>query len=261
MELKHQSAAIEQLRSLALADRHSILIEGIPGCGKSYLSKQYASMVGCEDVVVVDPTVGKLREIIESCYNIPGKIGVCIENLDVGVVSSSYTVLKFLEEPKSNVYVIVTCRNSYRVPDTIISRSSVITVVPPTVDDLVKYANYRDTAKYTKLKGSPIYSIVRSYSDIDKLFSFDYDKIQYLESLSNLLVFKDSVSTLSWNLTHFEDGSDIPLDIIIRYILILVDDSYKKSCCLDALNDLSDKRISNHAIISKLLLECKYGGY
>ena len=111
MELISQRAALEDLHRLADANKHSILIEGSEGCGKSYIAKQYATMLDIVDFQVVEPKVQCIKEAINSCYVIDNPIVLYIENLDTGVLAASYALLKFLEEPSSHVYIVITCRN------------------------------------------------------------------------------------------------------------------------------------------------------
>ena len=107
MELISQRAALEDLHRLADANKHSILIEGSEGCGKSYIAKQYATMLDIVDFQVVEPKVQCIKEAINSCYVIDNPIVLYIENLDTGVLAASYALLKFLEEPSSHVYIVI----------------------------------------------------------------------------------------------------------------------------------------------------------
>ena len=105
MILNCQKEPIQELKQLADSDRHSVLVEGPSGCGKSYLAKQYAAMLGISDFAVINPTVQDIRDSINGSYNLDSPIVLCIENLDCGVPAASYTILKFLEEPLSHVYL------------------------------------------------------------------------------------------------------------------------------------------------------------
>ena len=124
MNFVSQNTPTLQLMDLANSRHHSILIEGPQGCGKTYLAKQYAAMLNVSDFEVVKCSVDTIRDAIDETCKIKNDVVICLENLDDGVLSASYTILKFLEEPLPNVYIVVTCRNLKKVPDTIISRSS-----------------------------------------------------------------------------------------------------------------------------------------
>ena len=95
MILKCQSSALDELQNLADSDRHSVLIEGVAGSGKTYLAKQYAKFLSINDFVTVNATVNDIRKSIDTSYNLESKIVICIENLDTGVAGASHTLLKF----------------------------------------------------------------------------------------------------------------------------------------------------------------------
>ena len=147
MLLDCQSEALAKLKQFANSDRHSVLIEGPQGSGKSYLAAEYGNLLGIHDIVSINATVSDLRSMLDTCYNIDTPVVVCIEGLDSGMVSASYVILKFLEEPKPNIYLVVTCSNIFRIPDTIISRSVVATISHITHSELVKYTEEKHLDK------------------------------------------------------------------------------------------------------------------
>ena len=254
----NQSSAYVHLQDLSKSDRHSILIDGVQGCGKTYLSMQYGKMVNCVDMFTVNPTVNEIRNIIQECYNMKDNVLISIENLDSGVPAASYALLKFLEEPLSNVYIVVTCRNMKYVPDTIISRSTVVSVAPPTSKDLSDYAITKDRNKFEKIRNKIVWSLINSYSEVDNVLSMNSEHIDYFSTLSKKL--NGNISSVGWIVTHYEDNTPIPLEFSIRFLLSTTSSSYLQKCCYEALKDCSEARISQHAIISKLLFEFKYGG-
>lgn len=260
MEFNCQSSSLSQLGSLSKSDRHSILVEGCEGCGKSYLAHQYANMVNCQDFITVDPKVQELRNTIDNIYGLNNDICVCIENLDSGSLSASYSLLKFLEEPPSNVYLVVTCSNINNVPDTIISRSAVVTVARPTSYDLANYGRYRDSSKYSRLNSNSIWSIVRSFKDIDDMYSMSKDQIEYFSNFDRIESSKDSLSNIVWSLGHFPDNSETPVDLVIRYLICRTRNPYIIKICDECMYEIKLKRISTTAILSKLAIEFKYGG-
>ena len=89
-----QKYSLNELQQLANKDRHSVLIEGSSGCGKTYLARQYAQMIDVYDFINVEPKVQDIRNTIDSCLQLGNKVVICIENLDKGVSGASYTLLK-----------------------------------------------------------------------------------------------------------------------------------------------------------------------
>lgn len=263
MNIISQQSAINILKDLANNDKHSILIEGPSGCGKTYIASLYPTMLSKPDVDIqyIAPNVNAIREAVDSCLTIQSPIILCIENLDLGLPAASYTLLKFLEEPTQHVYIIVTCRNVKRVPDTIISRSAVVNVAPPIKTDILNYATSKDANKATKLQSKRVWNCVTTFKDVDYILSLNDAQIEYFDNqFVAYMRCVDSISNTSWNICHFTDGAEIPVEFAIRYMLYLSSASHVKSACMSALRDIAAARIGVHAIICKLLFECKYGG-
>lgn len=259
MKMEFQKIVLDDLITYARKDEHSILISGLSGTGKTYLAKEYYSLIGADDFIVINPVVKDIREIIDAIYNIDSKIVVCVENLDSGVKASSHTILKFLEEPLSNVYVIITCRSTYGVPDTILSRSKQLVLGHPLQQDIDDYARLKDSIKYTRLKESNVYRSCTSFNDIDYLFTLTLDQLSYIESFNDSISFKKPILDNSWKLNHFEDNSNLDSKFLLKYMLYCSKDVSLKSKILKCLSGLENYPISEHAILSQFLLEVKYG--
>lgn len=258
MIFKCQEESIAQLKKLASKDRHSVLIEGAPGCGKTYLARQYASILNVQDFNIVTAKVNEIRESVDMCSQLDTSIVLCIENLDKGVAGSSYTLLKSLEEPAPNLYIVITCQSVNRVPDTIVSRSTVVPVSPPTSQDLDLFARSVNPEKYMKLNTSLIWRCARTFNDAKTILSLPDEQISYIISLKEICNFSDSVSNIVWKLGHFEDKSETPIEIVIRYIMEVVNSNHIRSCGIECISDLALGRIAQHAVLSKFIFECKY---
>lgn len=260
MNLKCQASAIHDLELQAKADRHSVMIEGPSGSGKSYLAKLYAKMLGVSDFVSVKSTVDDIRKSIDSCYSIESRVVVCIENLDNGVLAASYTLLKFLEEPKDNVYLVITCCNMYDVPDTIISRSSTVQVTSPTKDDLVQFSSSYPELKRKMVEGRPIiWNAIKNLLDVDCAMNLSSTYCDHLENMINVVTSRRPISDSVWTLGHYPDNSEVPLKFAIQCIISNTKDDLIKKHAIKCIEDLSNSRLSQHAIISKFMMECKYG--
>lgn len=260
MTLDCQSAAMSNLQELASHDAHSVLIEGPSGCGKTYLAKEYAKLLGIPDFQVIESTVPSIRFAIEQCLNLSNNIVICIENLDEGVVQASYVLLKFLEEPNPNVYVVVTCSNRCAVPDTIVSRSACISISVPTSHDLEMYAKELDLAQYEVLKANPITRSVKTFGQLKTLFGMNIDQLTYVADIGHTVSTCDSVSDAVWKLGHYPDGSATPLGLVIGYIIDATQESNVRKAGLVCARELSQSRIASHAILAKFIFEWMYGG-
>lgn len=259
MIFESQKSAVEALKDLSKSDRHSILIEGPEGCGKTFAAKLFASEIGVDDFSVVASNVQSIRSAIVDCYGLSSPVVLCIENLDTGVSAASYTLLKFLEEPVSTVYIVVTCRNIKYIPDTIVSRSAVVSIASPTPSDLVKYAQMQDSNKYASLANSLLWKCCKTFKDIDTIFSLSGDQIKYYNTLSDILLFKDTVSNIIWKLGHYDDGAETPIDFVMRYIVSISKDVNIRRFGIDCIKELSLSRIAPHVILARYVFDCKYG--
>lgn len=257
MDLQCQNNSIYELQQLADSDRHSVLIDGPIGSGKSYLANQYAKVLGISDVSFIVPTVSELRDTIESVTELSTKCVLCIENLDSGVVGASYTLLKFLEEPSAKVYIIVTCRNRYDIPETILSRSTCVSVSMPTESDIQTYASFRDAYKYDVVKLLPVWRGVKTFTDVDYVFSLTSDQRKYFDELKSILNPKESISSLAWKLSHFPDKSDINLNFLMNYFMAIIKNSQVRQHIIQCARDLSTSRISSNAVLSNFLFHYK----
>lgn len=253
-----QTEAIEQLKTLVSGDRHSVLIEGPEGCGKSFLAKMYATSLDVHDIQFIEPKVEEIRNTITACTDLNNRMVIVIENIETGVIGAAYTLLKFLEEPKDNVYVIVTARNINAVPDTIISRSAVISVCPPVDLDISNYAYAKNSAKFTDLQQTKLWKCVRTFKDVDAVFGMSSDNLAYFTELGNPSLFKDSVSNIVWLLGHYKDNTPTPVELVIRYIMEAYPTNHIKRSGISCLKDLSQKRVAAHASLAKFVFEAKY---
>lgn len=258
MLFKSQAEQLDQLQQLANSKRQSIVIEGLPGSGKTYLAQQYANMLYCDDFAIIQPKVADVREALDSFARLTNMIVVCIENLDLGVAAAAYTLLKTLEEPQPNVFIVVTCRNANMIPDTIISRCAVVTTAPPRLEDIDLYGKTKNEVRFNEVVNRLAWRCVRSFTEADEVLKMNSDQLSYYESLGALCKFTDSISNLSWKVAHYESGQECNLDLAIRSIMELVHTPFATKCGIDCIRDLSKGRIAKHAVLSKFLFNLKY---
>ena len=253
-----QREALEQLQTLANSNRQSVLIVGPSGSGKSYLAQQYANMLSISDYGTVEPKVSEIREALDSCNNITNPLMLEIKNLDIGVAAASYTILKSLEEPAPNMYLVITCRNIDQIPDTIISRSALINIGPPTDDDIDAYGAEKDRLKFSNIASRLVWQCVRSFSEADAALEMTPDEIEYYESLSEVCKFKDSVSNIVWKLGHYDSNKECNVELAIRSVAELMHKPVITKAAIDCIRDLNRGRIAQHAVLAKFVFTAKY---
>lgn len=257
MNLVCQKEALANIRLLANHKQHGVLIIGDSGSGKTYVARKYANLLGISDFYLINPVMADLKSMIDECVRNTNPVVLCIENLDHGVVQASYPLLKLIEDCPNHIYIVVTCCNLYSIPDTIPSRCALVSINPPTRLDIEQYAQSTDMTAYLNLHDKPIWKCIKGLADVNTLLNMTPDQMKYIESLRGLAWNKDTVSTLSWKLQHYEDKTETPLSMVIRYLMQNINVNYRKAC-LDCLNDLAENRISKNAIVSKLVFELKY---
>lgn len=257
MNLICQQEPIRQLHILAEHQQHGVLIVGDSGSGKTYLARQYAQYLNIPDFYLINPIMSDLKSMIDVCVENKNPVVLCIENLDSGVTQASYPLLKLIEDCPKHIYIVVTCNNYYAIPDTIPSRCALVTVNPPTRSDIDQYAGSKDMAAFDLMKDKKVWKCVKGFGDVDIVLKFTPEYLKYFESLEKIGWEKDTVSNVSWKLQHYEDKTETPLSLVIRYLMQSVNPNYRKAC-IDCLNDLAENRISKNAIVSKLCFDLKY---
>lgn len=268
MKLVNQSNCLNQLDVMAHNNKHSILISGPRGSGKTYLAKQYANLLSISDFQIIEPKVPIIKETINMCYQTNKPVVLCIENLDLGLTVASYTLLKFLEEPLSYVYIVITCRNTKQIPDTIISRSATLNVSPPTDVDLINYGNHINSNALSSInQSSNIWKCVKDLSDVEIVLSLNKGQLEYFKTLNDVVYSSENIASICWKLQNYPNNSEVvgtskptPIDLVIKYIMSTTTNPYIWKMGHECLKDISSGRISTNAAISKFLLEIKYGG-
>lgn len=258
MKMQNQTEALKTLSILSESRQHGVVISGARGSGKTYLSKQYAKLLHIDDYMLVNSNMADIKSVIQMCIDATNDIVLCIENLDAGVLTVSYPLLKFIEDCPKNLYVVVTCTNVRQIPDTILSRCALVSINNPTASDIEQYAISVDTAAYDWLKDTDIWKCVKNFADADAMLKLNVEQYKYLIGLKDLLSFNSSVSTISWKLQNYEDKSPTPIKFVIYYLMNLMNTYHSKKSCLQCLDALDTNRMSQNAIITRFVFENKY---
>ncbi len=256
---ENQADAMITLKQLARSKCHSIIITGSAGCGKSYLARQYSHMTGCADIIYVDPKMGDVRDVM---YNTESgsSFTVCIENIESGVNAVSQAILKYVESPKQNVFVVITCRRLDLVPETIRSRCQAVTVRPISKDDLFTYAKSTYPDSFQKFVGKQdIWDAVSSIHDIDWLSALQDKQLDYLETTYSSAVSAQSVAGILWKIQNFSDGEKIDPEFALKLLMSSAKSPKIKDAFRRCIDDMS-MRIPYHAALANAIMTIKYGG-
>ena len=258
MHFESQEPSNLMLKAFAKSKKHSVVISGNEGVGKSHLAHKYAEYLGISrDFVIIRPTMEDIQNTLEELVEINTPTCICIENLDNGVIGVSYALLKFVEEPKENVYIVITCRNINKLPDTILSRCVSTHIEPPNHQDIILYCKTYYSSDYARLKDHILFSCISSFSDADIIMKLDADKLAYFDSIKNLLNFNDSVSNLSYKFSHYSDKSKLPFQILLKYIMKVSGDNVINWYAINCSDDILLGRIAEWAAINNFIFDCK----
>ena len=254
MEFQNQKSAMFELRHLASADCHSILLHGVAGCGKSWLSKKYQAFINATDFIQLDAKMQDIKDFISTVNLYDTKSVVCIENIDCGVDGVSQAILKLLEEPPENIYLIVTARYAKNVPNTILSRVSTVFIPRFKFDDLMLYAKEKHGMKAESMK-EDLSIFCKNPNDVDFIMSLSPSDLDYLKNLSDHINSKNPVATTVWKIQSLPSGTKIPIDFIIRSLYYGIGERFKP-IVLQYESDI-DSGVPNHVILSAMILNIK----
>lgn len=258
MYLEFQESSIEKLKVFAENDVHSIILQGSRGSGKTYLAKEFGNFKHIDDFQSVQPKVQDLKEAIKASYDVSSDHVVCIENLEEGVNAASQSILKYFEEPLPHTYIIVTCINISKLPDTIRSRALSIEMNHPTIVDIQDFAKYKDNQKYVRVKNYSIMNCCKSLKDVLEVFELKKDQLIYLQDMvTDTSFFNVNFDQLLWNLNHFKDNTVIDLKLVFRNLYNNHTDPVIRKLSLESLQKLEFGRISKFAIQGQFVLNYK----
>lgn len=259
MKFSCQKRCAEDLERFSRTDCHSVVVHGPQGSGKTHMCLEYAKLVGASDVVRVAPKVSDLKESFDELLHLDNKVLLLVENLDLGVKSCSYVLLKYMEEPKSNVYVCVTCQNVQSIPDTVVSRSLVTYVQVPTKNDIASYSCKYHKEAFEHVKRCKIWKCVKTFSDADSVCSMTPEQISYVQKWQNLGEFSRPVATSSWNMSHYNGSSPLDASLVVKYVMMCNEgNKHVVSSCVRCLDMLRLKRVAPYMALSKLAFDLKY---
>jgi hypothetical protein len=137
---------IGQLRNIELIDTcvrnnnfpHFCIIEGAEGSGKRTLLSYIANKLNTE-IIFFENKVDGVRELIETCYSQVKPLIYCIINCQQCSVTAQNAMLKIVEEPPKNAYIIL-CSNSHTLLPTIYSRAWLIKMEQYTNEELTRFS-------------------------------------------------------------------------------------------------------------------------
>lgn len=260
MDFSNQRKCISDLSEYASNLRHNILIVGTQGVGKTYLAKMYAKYLKIPNFKIVEPKIDSVKEIMDICYDSIHPIVLCVENLDCGVPAVSYSILKFLEEPRSNIFIVITCRNIKSIPDTIVSRCSIVDLPNISKLDIDTYAAELNNEQFQQLKGHKLWNCITTITDLNDVFKLSTQQVEYFDMLYSIIDKKEPISNTIWKLQKFPDGTSTPILLVMRYLLTYAPNRNVWWFVHRCLINMELGRVATHATLAKFLFDYRYGG-
>lgn len=170
--------------------KFSILLGEI-GQGKKRLSKHIANRIGC-DLVLFGNKIEDVRNCIEMAYTQTEKILYVIDGFDEMSIGGKNALLKLIEEPPHNAYIVILVRLKENLLETIISRGQLYELEQYTTEELIEFLEKKgvdNTEKYLIVCDSPG-SIEKALdSNIDDILDLSKRVVDYIDkvTLANLL--------------------------------------------------------------------------
>lgn len=179
----------------------SLLLLGEYGCGKRTLVKDISSKLNIQIEDITEElsleTIDRINSsVFPTIYTIDStKITVKEENV----------ILKFLEEPLNNAYIILLCENKNQLIDTIINRTVVWSFEKYSKEFLSEFLDEKDSREILNICETPGQIIELKSYNIDEMLSLAndiFEKIKYANlpnalSLENRFAFKDEKNKLN----------------------------------------------------------------
>lgn len=208
-----QDRIIKLIDSISLDDMpRSLIIEGYKGSGKhlvcDYISKHL-------NIPILDITNNLDNESIENYY-LRSEPYLYIIDGNKLTTKNQNSILKFLEEPLKNSFIIIIIDNKYNILDTILNRAQVWKLDTYTKDILRKFSDDESILKIAKTPGDierlRVLNIASEFEFINKIV----DKIS-IASFPNTL-------TLSNHIGFNSEQDKIDLDLFFRLMLNVIRD-------------------------------------
>lgn len=238
--------------------RHTFIVGGLAGCGKTHTVKQVAKDLGFT-FISVDSNVADVKEVVHSDISDDTmNYLICIENVDTGVSGVQQSLLKSIEEYAPNLYWVITCRNIKYVQETILSRGTAYSMSVPTKTDIDNFAQTKGETTLNAVQSTAMWKAVRSFADVNFvtfLYNQDKSKFDYFNNLVNVN-YQDTVSNLSYKIQHYPDKSKIPLDFLFKFLIANAPNSTIQYVAIQHLKDL--ERLNSYVVVNHFLFTVKY---
>ena len=84
------------------------------------------------------------------------------------------------------------------------------------------------------------------------------EQIKYFNQLDRMMSFSDTVSNIIWKLGHYEDNTEIPVGLMMQYIISNTPSKTVRRAAIRCMSDISLGRLAQHACLARFVFEAKY---
>ena len=254
--LRFQDQLYQKLQTVKKLPR-SLIIEGESGCGKNTfiedLSQQFT-------LPVLD-----ISEMISSGLIVDMQLSGCpaIYKINIGKVSikDQNRLLKILEEPSDNIFLIIACENHNQIIPTIANRCQIWSFKPYSKSELAVFNSNELLLKLCKTPGQ-----IERYKNLD---------IEFLYSQAKLILEKICVATLPNTLSlskyiafnESDSTRKYPVDLFIKSVALISTEYYIErsdvkyiqsyKLCETYLYKLQTPRIDTKYLFDAFLIELR----
>ena len=138
-----------------------IIINGVRGSGRLTLAKYIVNELNATGVISGNK-VDEVKETLDNAYRVTTPTVYIFRDVYGMTVNAKNALLKAVEEPPNKAYFIVTTESLSDIPDTIVSRGTVIHMSPYSPDELSQVTEDKLLLKYFRTIGE-----IEAYKDLD----------------------------------------------------------------------------------------------
>jgi len=236
----------------------SLLLVGDRGSGKHLISNYIKENI--LNLPLIDITEIISSEVIDNIYINPNP-SIYLINLSDITEKSQNILLKFIEEPLSNAYIILLCESKLNVLNTILNRCVTIELELYTKDILSNFiSNNENKELILNVLKTPGDIINSNLSNIEELYDLCIkicDKINSANILNSL--------SICDKINYKDEYSKFDLNLFLDVLAYSLNKYYKETLCLKYLNmylilienrkKLIDKRINKRLFMESLIIK------
>lgn len=229
----------------------SLLLVGEKGSGKHVIADYIAKNILNLPLIDISEIISE--EIIDNIY-LSANPSIYFINVDIIPEKSQNTLLKLLEEPLLNTYLILSTENKNYILNTVINRCMCFEMDKYSDDELINFSKDPEALKIMRTPGK-LLSFSANIKDINTLVDKICDKIKVANYANTL--------TLVNKFNYSDEYSKIDVDIFINILVLTLFKRYKDNndinmykmylSVVDESKKLVDKRLNKQIFIEHLL--------